>query len=340
MIRVGVLNIFPTPHAPQIRKIQSLRTEQKGYPLPIVVSLQVSNLFHTLILSQEYQEMIVEVGAAEPLVAAPNSLWRPATVEEELELELESMSVISSAEDGPDEVKPRELVGEQRIIESPFRVMRDWDVPLGYYFAKLMELGPWMRTHKEGLLLRIAPPQEDGGSSYYPIHIEYLVTRVTAFVHLLDDKLFEGTVVPMPPLPHPEFGSVVLDWCYTNKITKGESDPSGEKILECIKHLGVRVDGLLLLDRLRLHQNSVQEPNATFSSIIQDLHNGMNDLQVFLSSGEPKINVIFTFYECARIGKEICNGLLSSPTKSEEVETLTLSYERIRSSLENIMLHC
>ena len=290
--------------------------------------------------------MIVEVGAAEPLVA-PNSLWRP-TVEEELELELESdsesesesesMSVIS-AERGPDEVEPRELVGEQRI-ESPFRVMRAQDVPPGYYFAKLMELGPLMRTDKECPLLQIALPQEDGGSSYYPIHIEYLVTRVTTFVHLLDQKLFEGTVVPMPPPPHPEFGSVVLDWCYTNEITKGESDPSGEKILECIKHLGVRVDGLLLLDRLRSHQNSVQEPNATLSSIIQDLHNGMNDLQVFLSSGEPKINVIFTFYKCARIGKEICNGLLSSPTKSEEVETLTLSYKRIRSSLENIMLHC
>jgi hypothetical protein len=85
--------------------------------------------------------MVAEVEAAQPLVAL-NSLRRPATVEEESESESESDSSmsISSAEDGPDEVEPR-------IIESPFHVMREQNVPPGYYFAKLMELGPRMRTN-------------------------------------------------------------------------------------------------------------------------------------------------------------------------------------------------
>lgn len=256
--------------------------------------------------------------------------------------EQDAMRVIPAAEDDPDE--PGEL-GARLIIENPFAYWQKQKIPPEYIMATLMKLAPYVRFAKKGRL-QIALQQEDGSGSYYPMHIEYLVTRVTAFAQLLQQDLLEDTVVHMPPLPHPELGAAVLDWFYTNKISKGDSDPSGEKLLECIEYLGGRVDGLQLLDLLRAHENrlasAVSESNdVTLSSMIRDLHDGNHQIRGFLASQEENCNVKFTFKECGRIGYEILFRLLSCSTISDETktqaETMFSSYKESCRSLEGIL---
>jgi hypothetical protein len=295
----------------------------------------------------------IEVGQAiQPLMIAnvEEELSSARSVSERSESskkdEQEAMSVISTAEeDGPDEVERGELgVNRPRIIPNPFDEWRDLKVPPAYVIALLMQFGPHLSRDETGPLW-ISLSHEHSSSSYYRIHIEYLVTRVTAFRFLLRDQLFENTVVRMPALPHPEVGVAILDWFYTNKITKGDSDPSGEKVLECIKYLGGRVDGLRLLDRLSSDENrltsSVLEPNTTISSMIRHPLDGNHEIQAFHSSQEENCNVTFTFKECARIGAEILCRLLSYPTISDETktmaETLFLSYKESCRLLEDIL---
>jgi hypothetical protein len=155
-------------------------------------------------------------------------------------------------------------------------------------------------------------------------------------------------VIPITDLPHPEVGLALCDWFYTNKITKGDSDPSGEKLLKCITFLGGKVDGLQLLDLFRSNKDRLNSTSAvrkfnsdTLSSLIQDLHRGDQAIQAFLSSKETNYNVNFTFQQCAELGDQIVGYLLVETAISgegkEELQLLSKSYKRSIQLLEETL---
>ena len=257
------------------------------------------------------------------------------------------LAVGNSKKDKPDEAERGELnVSESDILLHPFAEWNRDGIPLQYAFVTMMQLTPIVSREQAPLLL--AFQERDGSQSCYPIHFEHLVTRVTGFAYLQHHKVRKNLVIPVPGLPYPEVGHALLDWFYTNKITKGDSDPLGEKLLKCITFLGGKVDGLRLLDLFRSNKDRLTSASAvskfdsdTLSRLIQDLHQRNQAIQAFISSEETNYNVNFTFQQCAELGDQIVGYLLAEIAISRqgktELESLFKSYKNSIQLLEETL---